>query len=94
MKQPAAANAHGDRATQLSIRQQNLNKSLVAQSDFLHQLDPAAYDPGAIQEPYLDHHHNSRATHHWYTVYPNQHYTLHQPRKNQIDPASQWADSS
>src|SRR5882672_4156311 len=51
-----------------------MNKSLVAQSDFLHQLDPNTYDIGAIQEPYLDHLHNSRATHHWFTVYPKEHY--------------------
>jgi len=28
-----------------------------------------------ITEPYLDHHHNSQATHNWYTIYPKAHYT-------------------
>ena len=33
----------------------------------------------AIQEPYLDFNHNTRATHNWYTVYPKEHY--HKPNK-------------
>ena len=28
-----------------------------------------------IQEPYLDHLHNSQATHHWFTIYPKEHCT-------------------
>ena len=58
----------------LSIHQQNVNKSLIAQSDFLNQLNPDIYDFTAIQEPYLDSNHNSRATPNWYTVYPKEHY--------------------
>ena len=60
---------------QITIWQQNTNRSLVAQSDFLHQLDPTKYDIGAIQEPYLDHLHNSQATHHWFTIFLKEHYT-------------------
>src|SRR5882672_7572494 len=67
--------AHTGRQTSLSIWQQNTNKSLIAQSDFLHYLDPSTYDLGAVQEPYLDHLHNSCASGHWYTIYPKEHYT-------------------
>ena len=58
------------------IHQQNVNKSLTVQNDFLHQLDPNTYDFTAIQEPYLDSNHNSCATHHWYTIYPKEHYVM------------------
>src|SRR5882672_11768779 len=68
------SNTQRDSATRLSIQQQNMNRSLVVQSDFLHQLDPDIYDIGTIQEPYLDCLHNSHATHHWFTVYPKEHY--------------------
>jgi len=60
--------------SRIKIRQQNLNKSLTAQSDMLHTLDPDVYDIAAIQEPYLDHTHNSRASPNWYTLYPKEHY--------------------
>jgi len=71
-----------DRATELSIRQQNINKSLTAQNNFLHQLNPDVYDLGAIQEPYLDHCHNSHASHHWYTIYHKEHYVT--PTKTRL----------
>ena len=60
----------------LWICQQNVNKSLVAQSDILHQLDPNIYDIAAIQELYLNHNHNTCTNLHWYTVYPKEHYTV------------------
>ena len=54
---------------------------LIVQSDFLNQLDPGVYDFAAIQELYLDSNHNSCANHHWYMVYPKEHYiTLSQTR--------------
>src|SRR5882724_3695870 len=68
-------NTLADRTTKLMIQQQNTNKSLVAQSDFLHQLDLTIYDIGAVQEQYLDNWHNSQVTHNWYTKYPGAHYT-------------------
>src|SRR5882724_980518 len=61
-------------ANRLLIHQQNVNKSLVAQGDLLNQLNPDNCDIAAIQEPYLDANHNSCATHHWYTIYPKEHY--------------------
>jgi len=48
----------------LLICQQNVNKSLVAQGDLLNQLNPDNCNIAAIQEPYLDANHNSRAMHH------------------------------
>jgi len=48
---------------------------LIFQSNLLHQLDPEIYDFTAIQEPYLDRNHNSWANHHWFMVYPKEHYT-------------------
>src|SRR6266850_74024 len=58
----------------LRIRQQNMNKSLIAQADMLHRLDPQKFDIIAIQEPYLDQFHNTCANQHWYTVYLREHY--------------------
>jgi len=74
MTQPETINLTGSRDQYLTIHQQNINRSLIAQSNFLHQLDPDVYDFAAIQEPYLDSNHNSCVTHHWYTVYPKEHY--------------------
>src|SRR5882724_12327339 len=68
-------NTPTDQMTKLVIRQQNTNKSLIAQIDFLHQLDLAVYDISAVQECYLDHCHNSQATHNWYMIYSKAHYT-------------------
>src|SRR5882724_1134310 len=59
----------------IKIRQQNLNKSLTTHSDMLQLLDLDEYDIAAIQEPYLDHNHNSHASHNWFTIYPKEHYT-------------------
>ena len=58
----------------LSIQQQKINRSLITQSDLLHQLDPDVHDFSTIQELYLDSNHNSRANHHWFMVYPKEHY--------------------
>ena len=74
MTQPSHSNRMRTRDRGLTICQHNVNKSLIVQSDFLHQLNPDIYDFTAIQEPYFDSNHNSRATHHWYTVYPKEHY--------------------
>src|SRR5882672_434169 len=82
MTRTTNTNTQSYSVTWLSIRQQNMNRSLVAQSDFLHQLDPNIYDMGAIQEPYLDCLHNSRATPHWFTVYPKEHYS--RPEKTRV----------
>ena len=76
MTQPGCKKSTRSRDRGLSIHQQNVNKSLIAQSDFLHQLNPDTYDFTAIQELYLDSNHNSCATHHWYMVYPKEHYVM------------------
>ena len=57
----------------LRIWQQNTNRSLEAQLDLLHSLTPSRYSIAAIQEPHIDFLGNSRATPHWYTVYPPNH---------------------
>src|SRR5882672_4716432 len=54
------------------IRQQNTNKSLIVQTDMLHRADPKLFDIIAIQEPFLDHFHNTCTSQHWYTVYPRE----------------------
>jgi len=74
MTQPDFTNLTGSRDQYLTICQQNVNRLLITQSDFLHQLDPDVYNFATIQEPYLDSNHNSHATHHWYMVYPKEHY--------------------
>jgi hypothetical protein len=58
----------------LRIWQQNMNRSLEAQLDFLHSLKPSHYNMAAIQEPYIDFLGNSRATPHWIRVYPPKHH--------------------
>src|SRR5882724_9225687 len=60
----------------IKIRQQNLNKSLTTQSDMLQLLDPDNYDIATIHEPYLEHNHNSQASHNWFTLYPKEHYAV------------------
>ena len=76
MTQPAVNNMTKRSDQNLLIHQQNVNKSLMAQKDFLHQLDPDTYNFVAIQELYLDSNHNSCATRHWYTIYPKEHYIM------------------
>jgi len=79
----------------IKIRQQNLNKSLTAQSDMLQLLDPDEYDIAAIQEPYLNHNHNSCASRNWFTLYLKEHYA--KPNKtrslmliNKRIPTNKW----
>lgn len=52
----------------LKIWQQNLNKSLTAQSDFIHRLQ--SYDIALVQEPFIDWQGYSRAMPKWTMVYP------------------------
>ena len=54
----------------IRIWQQNVNKSLDVQLDILHSASPEEYDLLAIQEPYLNHLHNTRATLGWRVIYP------------------------
>src|SRR5882724_11555544 len=80
----------------IKIHQQNLNKFLTAQSDMLHILDPDKYDIAAIQEPYLYHTHNSRASANWYTLYLKEHYTKPDRARsllliNRRIPTNNWA---
>ena|SRR5882672_11296255 len=79
-EQPTNTSHHSSRLG-IRIRQKKLNKSLTAQSDLLHQLDPDEYDMAAIQEPYLDLSHKSWTTQNWYTVYLKEHYV--KPKKTQ-----------
>ncbi|KAL7277809.1 hypothetical protein ACG7TL_002174 [Trametes sanguinea] len=58
----------------LRVWQQNLNKSADATADLLHSASPENYDLLAIQEPYIDFLGLTRATHHWYVVYPSGHH--------------------
>ena len=62
----------------------------------LHILDPDKYDIAAIQEPYLDHTHNSRASPNWYTLYPKEHYAKPDRTRsllliNRRIPTNNWA---
>ena len=58
----------------LKIRQQNLNKSLIATEHLLNSKAPDDYDILAIQEPYIDFAGKSRARRQWYPIYPKTHY--------------------
>ena len=42
----------------------------------LQLLDPDEYDIATIQKPYIDHNHNSHASHNWFTLYPKEHYAI------------------
>ena len=57
----------------LRILQQNLNKSLPAQLDFLHSLPQTKANIIILQEPYIDKLDNTRALPGWITVYPSSH---------------------
>lgn len=58
---------------QIRIWQQNLNKSLAAQEELLHSLDPKSFDIIILQEPYFDHFNNTRANCHWRPLLPWKH---------------------
>jgi hypothetical protein len=58
---------------QLCVWQQNLNKSLVAHSDFLQSLRHEHYHLAMLQEPYVDFQGKSRATLHWHVIYLSLH---------------------
>jgi hypothetical protein len=58
---------------ELTIWQQNLNKSSDAQLDLLHYLYPNQFDIAATQEPHMNFLGNAQATPHWITVYPTGH---------------------
>ena len=60
---------------QLQIRQQNVNKSLMAVLDLLNSALPEKSDIITIQEPYIDFLGNARANPKWYTVYPKTYYS-------------------
>jgi Endonuclease-reverse transcriptase len=57
------------------IRQQNINKSLIGQSDLLQTLKRNKYDLCLIQEPYIDFKGKSRANLYWTAIYPTNHKT-------------------
>jgi hypothetical protein len=65
--------------SKLRIWQQNINRSLVAQHDLLNALGDNDYDICAIQEPYLDAMHKTRANSHWSVIYPSTH--MIEPKK-------------
>ena len=60
--------------TRFKIIQQNLNKLLIAQLDFLHSINDTKANIIILQEPYIDHLKNTRALLEWYMLYPTTHY--------------------
>lgn len=59
----------------LTIWQQNVNKSRNAQEDLLESLKSKNFHICAIQEPHIDFFNNTKANSKWRVVYPNTHYT-------------------
>jgi len=59
--------------TKMKIWQQNVNRSLIAQTDVLHSTNPKEYDMILLQEPYIDFLGATRATLYWMAIYPPQH---------------------
>ena len=57
----------------LRICQLNVGKSLDCQSELINTISPKDYDLILIQQPYLDHLKNTRATPYWSVVYPTCH---------------------
>ncbi|KAJ7939084.1 hypothetical protein B0H13DRAFT_1549379, partial [Mycena leptocephala] len=79
----------------LTIWQQNLNKSLDAQNDFLHRLNPNTYDIALIQEPHFDFRGMTRANKRWVSILPpthtpNQRATRSMILVNICLPSSSW----
>ncbi|KAA1476910.1 hypothetical protein DENSPDRAFT_757993, partial [Dentipellis sp. KUC8613] len=60
--------------SKLTIIQQNINKSNVAQLSFLHSLKNQDVDIACIQEPYIDSWGKTRLNAHWTGVYPPHHW--------------------
>ena len=65
------ARAHQSSNIRIRIRQLNVNKSMTAQEDLIN--NSKNFNILAVQEPYLDHPNNTRATSHWSVVYPARH---------------------
>ncbi|KAJ7770099.1 hypothetical protein B0H16DRAFT_1307108, partial [Mycena metata] len=59
--------------SKLHIWQQNLNKSLDSQNDFMNSLTPNYYDIALIQEPQIDWRGVSRGKRSFVSVYPPTH---------------------
>ncbi|KAJ7042936.1 hypothetical protein C8F04DRAFT_945023, partial [Mycena alexandri] len=79
----------------LRLWQQNLNKSLDSQLDFLHSLKPSVYDIALIQEPHIDFRGVSRSNRAFVSVYPpthaeNQRATRSLILVNSNIPSSSW----
>lgn len=71
--------AHITEGGKLRIWQQNANASLISQQDLLKTIGKNDYDICAIQEPYLDSMHRTRANPYWVVVYPSTH--MVEPKK-------------
>ena len=56
----------------IRIAQVNIRHTQAATHDFLAHFTYQKYDILAIQEPYIDAYHNTRATSHWTVIYPYQ----------------------
>ena len=62
----------GDRTRKLTIWQQNLNRSAIAQQHLLHEASDR-FDILALQEPHVDYFGNTRSLHKYITVTPPGH---------------------
>ncbi|CAK5265676.1 unnamed protein product [Mycena citricolor] len=63
------------RGRRLNVWQQNMNKNLLAQNQFVNTITPDTYNIALIQEPHIDHRGVSRANLHYTTIYPTPHAT-------------------
>jgi hypothetical protein len=76
-------NSHQN-AKPFHIWQQNVAKSSTAQHNLLARADPKEWDIIALQEPYLDHLHLTRANPHWNVIYPSNKNLNNQPHSCSI----------
>lgn len=69
----------------IRIWQQNMNRSLTGQVDFLNVADPRDYEIILLQEPYIDPRTSlTRANHHWHVIYPTGHHDRDQKSRSII----------
>ncbi|KAJ7032166.1 Endonuclease/exonuclease/phosphatase, partial [Mycena alexandri] len=70
MPQPAPSLTN---LSKLRIWQQNLNKSLASQNDFMNSLTPNFFDIALVQEPHVDWRGVSRGKRSFVSIYPPTH---------------------
>ncbi|KAH7918794.1 hypothetical protein BV22DRAFT_1024009, partial [Leucogyrophana mollusca] len=78
----------------LHIWQQNVNGSLAAQEHIINGPWACDWDMVALQEPYMNHLHNTRSSRAWRAVYPTNHFTHPENRTRAVTLISAKLDTN